>query len=228
MKILKEVGACTSLHILLLKSIVENHAVNGRSTKSFIDQKLWDGIMNRLQKGDYVMIQFGHNDSKVEDSTRYAPARTVYKDNFIRFVNDVRSKGATPILITPVMRRKFDTGGNFVDQHGDYPAVVKEIAKAMNVELIDLHQSSKEMIVNEGVENSKRFFLHIPPGHFKNYKDKKPEDNTHFSDYGAASVASLVCKAINEQNLSLKKYLKPSQFKEKYAYEFPKIYPTAF
>jgi DNA sulfur modification protein DndE len=207
---------------------VENHAVNGRSTKSFIDQKLWEGIMNKLEEGDYVMIQFGHNDSKVEDSTRYAPARTVYRDNLIRFVNDVRSKKATPILITPVMRRKFDDNGNFVDQHGDYPVVVREIAKAMNVELIDLHQRSKEMIVNEGVENSKRFFLHIPPGHFKNYKDKKPEDNTHFTDYGAASVASLVCKAIDEQNLSVKKYLKPSQFREKFAYELPKVYQPHF
>jgi DNA sulfur modification protein DndE len=207
---------------------VDNRAVNGRSTKSFIDQKLWSGIMSSLTTGDFVMIQFGHNDSKEEDSTRYAAPHTAYKNNLIRFVNDVRSKGATPILITPVMRRKFDDKGNFVDQHGDYPGVVREIAKAMNVELIDLHQSSKEMIVNEGVENSKRFFLHIPPGHFKNYKDKKPEDNTHFTDYGAASVAALVCKAVNDQNLSVRKYLKPSQFKEKYAYELPKVYQPHF
>lgn len=207
---------------------IENHAVNGRSTKSFIDQKLWEGIMSKLKEGDYVMIQFGHNDSKVEDTTRYAPAQTVYKTNLIRFVNDVRSKGATPILITPVMRRKFDSTGVFIDQHGDYPGVVREVAKTMNVELIDLHQSSKEMIVNEGVENSKRFFLFIPPNHFKNYKEKKSDDNTHFSDFGAASVASLVCKAINEQNLSVKKYLKPSEFKQKYAYELPKIYKPHF
>jgi len=207
---------------------IENHAVNGRSTKSFISLKHWDGIMNRLQQGDFVMIQFGHNDSKEDDSTRYAPAGTVYKENLIRFVNDVRSKGATPILITPVMRRKFDAGGNFVDQHGDYPSVVKEVAKAMNVELIDLHQSSKELIIQEGVDNSKRFFLHVPAGHFKNYKDKKPEDNTHFSDYGAASVASLVCKAVNEQNLSVKKYLRPSAFKQKFAFELPKVYAPHF
>lgn len=207
---------------------VENHAVNGRSTKSFIALKHWEGIMSRLQPGDFVMIQFGHNDSKEEDSTRYAPAHTLYKENLTRFVNDVRSSGATPILITPVMRRKFDDKGNFVDQHGDYPAVVKEVAAAMKVELIDLHQSSKELIVNEGVENSKRMFLHIPPNHFKNYKDKKPEDNTHFSEYGAALVASLICKAVNEQNLSLKKYLKTSDFKQKYAYELPKVYQPHF
>src|SRR5436190_11278033 len=79
---------------------IQNHAVNGRSTKSFINEHRWDTVMSRLKAGDYVMIQFGHNDQKVEDSNRSAPAHTLYKENLIRFVNDVRSKGATPILIT--------------------------------------------------------------------------------------------------------------------------------
>ncbi len=206
---------------------IENHARNGRSTKSFINEHRWDTVMSRLKEGDYVMIQFGHNDSKKEDSTRWAPAHTLYKDNLTRFVNDVRSKGAFPILITPVMRRKFDVDGKFIDQHGDYPGVVKEVAAAMNVTLIDLHQSSETLIVNEGVENSKRFFMHIPKGHFKNYKGKE-EDNTHLSEYGAASVASLVCQSVNQQHLALEKYLKPSNFKEKYAYELPKIYQPHF
>ena len=181
---------------------IQNHAVNGRSTKSFINEHRWDTVMSRLKAGDFVLIQFGHNDSKLEDSTRSAPAHTLYRDNLIRFVNDVRSKGANPILITPVMRRKFDDAGKFVDQHGDYPAVVKEVAALLKVPLIDLHQSSEALIVKEGVEGSKRFFLHIPKNHFKNYKGKE-EDNTHFTEYGAASMASLVCKSIKEQNLSL-------------------------
>jgi DNA sulfur modification protein DndE len=207
---------------------IENHAMNGRSTKSFIDQHRWDTVMNRVKEGDYVLIQFGHNDSKQDDTTRWAPAHTVYKDNLIRFVKDVRSKGAFPVLITPVMRRKFDAAGKFVDQHGDYPGVVKEVAAALNVPLIDLHQSSEAMIVKEGVENSKRFFLHIPKDHFKNYAGKKEEDNTHFSEYGASSVASLVCKAIYDQKIALAEYLKPSAFKEKYAFELPKIYTPHF
>jgi DNA sulfur modification protein DndE len=206
---------------------IQNHAVNGRSTKSFINEHRWDTVMSRLKAGDYVMIQFGHNDSKVEDSIRSAPAHTLYKDNLIRFVNDVRSKGATPILITPVMRRKFDADGKFVDQHGDYPGVVKEVAAAMNVFLIDLHQSSETLIVKEGVENSRRLFLNIPPNHFKNYKGKE-EDNTHFSEYGASSVAALVCQSIKEQNLPIAKYLKPSAFKEKFAFELPRIYVPHF
>jgi DNA sulfur modification protein DndE len=206
---------------------IQNHAVNGRSTKSFIKEHRWDTVMSRLQAGDYVMIQFGHNDQKVDDSTRSAPAHTLYKENLIRFINDVRSKGANPILLTPVMRRKFDGQGKFVDQHGDYPGVVKEVAALMNVPLIDLHKSSEALIVKEGVENSKRLFLNIPNNHFKNYKGKE-EDNTHFSEYGASSMASLVCQSIKEQNLPLVKYLAPSDFKEKYAYQLPKIYTPHF
>lgn len=206
---------------------VQNHAVNGRSTKSFINEHRWDTVMSRLSSGDYVIIQFGHNDSKIEDSTRSAPAHTLYKENLIRFVNDVRSKGANPILVTPVMRRKFDSAGKFVDQHGDYPGVVKEVAAAMNVPLIDLHKSSEALIVKEGVENSRRLFLNIPPNHFKNYKGKE-EDNTHFSEYGAASMASLVCQSIKDQGMRLAMYLKPSDFKEKFAFELPKIYTPHF
>lgn len=206
---------------------ISNHAVNGRSTKSFINEGRWDTVMGRLKAGDFVMIQFGHNDSKIEDSNRSAPAHTLYRENLIRFVTDVRSKGAIPVLITPVMRRKFDEQGKFIDQHGDYPGVVKEVAALMKVDLIDLHKSSEEMIVNEGVEGSKRFFMNIPPNHFKNYKGKE-NDNTHFTEYGAASVASLVCKSIRDQNLPLAKYLKPSDFKEKFAFELPKIYQPHF
>ena len=206
---------------------IQNHAVNGRSTKSFITEHRWDTVMSRLKAGDYVMIQFGHNDQKVEDSNRSAPAHTLYKDNLIRFVNDVRSKGANPILITPVMRRKFDSTGKFVDQHGDYPGVVKEVATAMNVPLVDLHKSSEALILKEGVEGSRRLFLNIPANHFKNYKGKE-EDNTHFSEYGAASMASLVCQSIATQNLPLAKFLKASDFKEKYAFELPKIYAPHF
>ncbi len=205
---------------------IQNHAVNGRSTKSFINEHRWDTVMSRLKAGDFVMIQFGHNDEKVNDTSRSAPAHTLYKENLIRFINDVRGKGATPVLITPVMRRSFDSAGKFVDSHGDYPAVVKEVGAQMNVAVIDLHKSSEALILKEGIENSKRLFLHIPAGHFKEKKDK--EDNTHFSEYGAASMASLVCQAIKEQHLPMEKFLAPSDFKEKYAFELPKVYTPHF
>ena len=206
---------------------IQNHAVNGRSTKSFINEHRWDTVMTRIKAGDFVLIQFGHNDQKEEDSARSAPAHTLYKDNLTRFVNDVRSKGASPILITSVMRRKFDAEGKFIDQMGDYPAVAIEVAAAMKVPLIDLHKMSEGLIIKEGVEGSKRFFLNIPPNHFKKYKGKE-EDNTHFTEYGASSMASLVCQSIKEQHLPIEKYLKPSNFKEKLAFELPKVYQPHF
>lgn len=206
---------------------VQNHAVNGRSTKSFINEHRWDTVMSRLKAGDYVMIQFGHNDSKIDDSNRSAPAHTLYRENLLRFISDVRSRGALPVLITPVMRRKFDGQGKFVDQHGDYPGVVKEVGELTKTPVIDLHKSSEALIVKEGVEGSKRLFLNIPPNHFKNYKGKE-EDNTHFSEYGASSMAALVCQGIRDLNLPIAQYLKPSDFPEKMAYELPKIYEPHF
>lgn len=205
---------------------VQNHAVNGRSTKSFIKEGRWDTVMARMRKGDYVLIQFGHNDQKVEDTNRSAPAHGLYKENLIRFVNDTRSKGAFPVLITPVMRRKFDEKGKFIDQHGDYPGVVKEVAALLKVPMIDLHKSSEALIVKEGVEGSKRLFLHIPDDHYKKMKAK--EDNTHFSEYGASSMASLVCQSIIDQQLPLASLLQPSLFQGKFLYELPKIYMPHF
>lgn len=205
---------------------IQNHAVNGRSTKSFINEHRWDTVMSRMQEGDCVMIQFGHNDEKLDKAEVGAPAHTIYKENLIRFINDARSKGATPVLITPVMRRSFDSTGKFVDSHGDYPAVVKEVGTQMNVAVIDLHKSSEALILKEGFENSKRLFLHIPANHFKNAKAK--EDNTHFSEYGAASMASLVCESIKALKLPLVKYLKPSGFTNKFTFELPKIYTPHF
>ena len=206
---------------------IQNHAVNGRSTKSFINEHRWDTVMSRLKAGDFVLIQFGHNDQKVEDSNRSAPANGLYKENLTRFVNDVRSKGANPILITSVMRRKFDDAGKFVDQLGEYATAATEVAAAMKVPLIDLHKMSETLVVKEGVEGSLRFYLNIPPGHFAKYKGKE-HDDTHFTEYGAASMASLVCQAIADQHLPLEKYLKPSNFKEKYAFELPKVYQPHF
>lgn len=119
--------------------IIENHARNGRSTKSFFNEGLWKKVLYRINPGDFVLIQFGHNDSKISDSTRYAEANTTYRNYMINYILETRNKGGIPVLITPVNRRKFDEHGNFVDQHGDYPKVVREVASELNVPLIDLH-----------------------------------------------------------------------------------------
>ena len=206
---------------------IKNHAVNGRSTKSFLKEGRWDSVMKYLQKDDYVFIQFGHNDEKTEDSNRYAAPQTLYRENLIRFIKDARAKGANPILVTPVMRRKFDEKGKFVDTHGEYPDVVRVLAKEMNVPLIDMHRSSQKLIEQHGVEGSKKLFLWIGPKHFKTAPDGR-KDDTHFSEYGASSMASLVCGELREKNIGLAKYLKPSAHPEKLAYELPKIYEPNF
>lgn len=169
--------------------LIENHAKNGRSTKSFINQGLWEVVYDKLKPGDYVFIQFGHNDSKITDTSKYAEPHTTYKQNLIRYVNDSRAKGAFPILITPVNRRKFDNEGKFVDSHGDYPGIVREVANEMNIPLIDLHATSLKFFSELGPEKTKKLFLvGIPPNTYKALSNGNG-DNTHFTHYGAVKVA---------------------------------------
>ncbi len=188
---------------------IHNHAKNGRSTKSFIDQGLWQAVLDSLQSGDYVMIQFGHNDQKITDSTRYADPHGAYQKNLQRYIKESRSKGSQPILITPVMRRRFDEKGQFIDVHGDYPGVVREVAAQMQVPLIDLHQSSRELFVRLGEEKTKEIFLWVEPGKYAQFPHGK-QDNTHFSEYGARQIAGLVVKCIQASDLKLKIHLKKS------------------
>ena len=207
---------------------IQNHAVNGRSTKSFRNLGHWKKVFDQLQQGDYVFIQFGHNDQKESDTTRYAHAQTDYRKNLIRYIEEIQSKGATPILLTPVMRRKFDENQNFdFKQHQDYPQVVREIAQQYHIYLIDLFQTSGKLIASHGAEGSKRLFLHFGEGYFKKFP-KGIADDTHFSPYGAAQMASLVAQEMMEQGNPLRVFLKKSVYPTKYEYELPKIYQPYF
>jgi len=192
---------------------IENHAKNGRSTKSFIDQGLWAAVLERLQPGDNVFIQFGHNDSKKDDSLRYAEPHTTYKQNLIRFVREARAKGAVPVLLTPVNRRNFKNGV-FVDKHGDYPAVVREVAREERVQLIDMHAKSKTVFEAAGEEGSKKYFLmSVPKGVYKALPGGKA-DNTHFTKFGAIEMAKLAAEGLRETPLALASFLKdPSDVK---------------
>jgi DNA sulfur modification protein DndE len=154
-----------------------------------------------------VFIEFGHNDAKAEDPARYAGANTDYRSNLIRFVRDVRAKNAFPVLLTPVMRRKFDASGAFQDSHGEYPDAVRRVAKELKVPLIDMHRRSETVIKNYGPENSRRLFLQLQAGENANYP-KGVEDNTHFSPLGAEEMAKLAVETIKEQKIGLRKYLK--------------------
>lgn len=185
----------------------ENHARNGRSTKSFITEGRWDVILEKLRPGDYVMIQFGHNDAKKEDTTRYAEAHTDYKTNLLRFIREAREKQATPILITPVCRRRFNAAGNFYDVHGDYPAVVREIAEQEQVPLIDLTRRSFALFASLGMKESERLFIRAEPGVFSTLPDGK-KDDTHFVSQGAIDVAKLVVEELRQLDIPLAGYLK--------------------
>jgi DNA sulfur modification protein DndE len=188
-------------------SMVVNHAVNGRSTKSFIDEGRWQQVVDSLQPGDWVIIQFGHNDEKSEDPKRSAPAHGAYQENLRRFVREVRARQAHPVLATPTVRRKWDNAGRLQNTHGDYPGAVREIAAEMNVPLLELTTLSATMVGGHGVEGSKRVYLWIPAGAYQ----RKPEgwqDDTHFSKYGAERVAALAVQEIIRLQLPLIEWLK--------------------
>ena len=188
------------------KVLIENHAVNGRSTKSFIDEGKWKTVYHKLKKGDYVFIQFGHNDEKVKDSTRYADPHSTFKTNLKKFVDESKEKGAIPILLTPVNRRKFDKSGKLVDTHGDYTQAVREVAKEAKVPLIDLYKSSKKLFNQLGEDKTKKIFLWVPANKYTRLPEGK-EDNTHFNQYGAFTIAGLVVDGLKESDIALKKYL---------------------
>ena len=206
---------------------VQNHAYNGRSTKSFRTEGRWKKVFQQIKKGDYVLIQFGHNDAKASDTSRYAAAQTDFRENLTRYVAETRSKGGIPILLTPTQRRKFDSTGVFVDQHADYPAVVREVAIREKVLLIDIEKESKKYIRSEGPEGAKKMFLHYPVGIFKKFM-KGVADDTHFSPFGAMKISDLVAAAIFASNEHLRSFLKKSIFAQKYEFELPNVAGTAF
>ena len=168
---------------------VVNYAQNGRSTKSFIDRGLWQQVYDALQPGDYVFIQFGHNDAKADDPDRYAPAFGAYQENLRTFIRGAREKGATPVLLTPVARRWFKDGRLDRNCHTDYPAAMKQVAAGEGVTLLDMTTKTLDWLEGLGDEASKPYFM-ISTG--KN-------DNTHTVARGARKVTEMVCEALREQ-----------------------------
>ncbi|PZX49415.1 rhamnogalacturonan acetylesterase [Algoriphagus chordae] len=185
----------------------ENHAMNGRSTKSFRDEGRWDVVMDRIKPGDYVIVEFGHNDQKINSEDRYAFADSTYRDNLIRYVEEVREKEGKPVLATPISRRSFDENGNLVDTHGRYSVVVREVAAEMEVPLFDLHMKTIEMIEQFGLEKSKELFLHYRPGDYSHFPEGR-EDNTHLSPTGAFKVSDLAVEELRRELPELVKFLK--------------------
>lgn len=186
---------------------VQNHARNGRSTKSFIDEGRWDNLTARIKPGDFVIIQFGHNDQKKNDSTRYSDLEA-YKANLSHMVQDVRDRQAMPILATSVVRRYFvnDTCRNTLE---GYPEAMRETARELDVALIDMNALSGEWLQQVGEEASKDYYMHVQPGTWSKFPDGKTDD-THFNEAGALVMAGLAAQAIRELPLKpLDSYLLP-------------------
>lgn len=167
---------------------VRNHAQSGRSARSFIEQGWLDGIDKELRRNDVLLIQFGHNDEKVEDPSRHNEPRDAFPAWLMRYVRLARERGATPILITPVARRKFDHG-QLLDTHGLYTQAVRDLAAREHVALIDLNARSMDWLRALGDEPSKAFYMHVPEAQMSTLTNA---DDTHFRDRGAEVIACMV------------------------------------
>jgi lysophospholipase L1-like esterase len=187
--------------------LIENRAVNGRSTKSFIDEGKWQAVYDSLKPEDFVFIQFGHNDQKENDASRYTNPHTSYRYNLIMFIEQTREKGATPILFSSIARRNFNKEGTLIDTHGAYPLEMRLVAQAYNVPFIDLQYLTEQLEISYGVEKSKKLHLHYQPGEIAYYPEGKVDD-THLSVLGATLVAEMVIVELELLTIPLVSYLK--------------------
>ena len=183
---------------------VDDRAQNGRSTKTFINEGLWDSIVGSLHEGDYVFIQFGHND-EVPTKKSYINEQG-YKDNLEKFIRETREKKAKPVLLTPVARRKFDTTGAVVGTHDVYSAIVRKVASEQKVPLIDLDKESQALLQKLGPEESKKLFNYLAPGESINYPEGRADD-THFNELGARTVAEIVLDGVRSLKLEIARHI---------------------
>jgi len=176
---------------------VYNFARNGRSTKSFINEGILDKIEIELQKGDFLFIQFGHNDQKDDEERNTKPFST-YQEYLTKYIEVAQNCGAYPVLITSLYRRIFSSDGHIKDDvHYDYPDAMKQLGEKLNVPVIDLCQKSKELFEKAGDEDSKKWFMHLQKGEFISHIEGL-EDNTHLRYEGAVKMAGLVAQGVTE------------------------------
>lgn len=184
--------------------VIVNHATNGRSTKSFRDEGRWDAVLGKLHAGDYVFIQFGHNDQKSSDTTRYASPEA-YAANLRRYVRETREKGAVPVLLTPIVRRHF-VDGVLTDTHGAYPDAVRRVAAEERVTLLDLEPRTRAWVAALGDEASKACFMWVAAGTCPLHPDGR-QDDTHLNVRGARAVARMVADCLRGRIPELERHL---------------------
>lgn len=180
---------------------VVNFASPGRSTKSFRTQGRWDALLGALRKDDFVLIQFGHNDQKSDIPYDYAD-ENAYCANLKRFISEVRAKGALPVLLTSVARRKFDEHGVLLQTLGVYPELMRGTAEETDVPLIDLNAMTTEWLTRIGAEASGEYFMHVPPGVYPDWMEGAADD-THFREKGARLIAGMIAEDAKRRQLPL-------------------------
>ncbi len=187
------------------KVYIENHAKNGRSTKSFIDEGRWDKVRDKIKKGDYVFIQFGHNDEK-EDEKRHTEPGSTFDANLMRFINETRERGGHPVLFNSIVRRNF-VDGILTDTHGEYREAPRRVAEAAGVPFIDMNTLTHNWVESLGDEASKAYFMWVEANTLA-CCPKGKEDNTHLNVKGAKVVAAMAVNALAEAIPELKPYIR--------------------
>ncbi len=215
---------------------VENHAVNGRSSLSFINEGRWEKVLSRIKPGDYVIIEFGHNDEKANSPERYTVPGESFDENLRKFVVEAREKGANPILMNSIVRRNFPAetetqqdktaltsdkskkldemndapadGEVLVDTHGLYRDAPRNVAQLLRVPFVDMNTLTHNYVQALGAEKSKELYMWIPAGKYAFCPDGKI-DNTHLNIKGGTIVARIAANALAETVPALKQYIKP-------------------
>lgn len=182
-----------------------NYAESGARLDSFKERGRFEKLLSEVKPGDWVFIEFGHNDQKLKGPGK--GAYYFYMTNLKEYIDEVRSRGANPVLLTPTRRRFFDDEGRIISTHEDYPEAMKFIAQREDVPLIDLQEMTRVLFETLGVEDSKRTLVHYPAGTYPGQKEDL-KDNTHFNPYGAYEIAKCVVEGIKQLDLPLAQYIR--------------------
>jgi lysophospholipase L1-like esterase len=183
--------------------MVHNHAASGRSTKSFVTEKRWQAVLDSIQPGDYVVIEFGHNDEK-PDTLLHTDPFTTYQQYLKKFVDETRAKKGIPVICSSIVRRHFNSEGQLKNTHGDYIKASCELATTTNTVFIDMEARSRKLVTELGPERSKSLFVFCNPGEYP----KRPngtQDSTHLNYYGSQQIAALFIEGLKEQKVKLAK-----------------------
>jgi len=188
------------------KAIVYNHAASGRSTRSFVKEKQWAAVVDSMQPGDFVIIQFGHNDEK-PDSLLHTDPYTTYKQFLKKFIDETRAKGGNPIICSSIVRRHFDSTGKLLNTHGDYIKAAREISAETNVPFIDMEASTRKLVSELGSEKSKSLYVFCKPGECPK-RPKGVQDSTHLNHDGASQISALFVNEVKSKKIPLSEFLK--------------------